>query len=56
MISDQESFLKGGQAQLHNPRSLELWNGAAGAGRLDYRWGKTAQVIIADILKGLAQR
>lgn len=56
MISDREKFLKGGLARLHNPRMLELWKGAAGAGRLDYRWGRTAQVLVTDILKGLAQK
>lgn len=56
MISDREKFLKGGLARLHNPRMLELWRGAAGAGRLDYRWGRTAQVLVTDILKGLAQK
>ncbi len=54
LISERERSLKRGQARLHNPRALELWGGAAGIGRLDYRWGNTAQVIVGDILKGLA--
>ena len=53
LIRARERFLKRGQARLENPRALELWSGAAGTARLDYRWG-IAQTIISDILRGLS--
>jgi hypothetical protein len=31
---------------------LELWNGAAGTGQLDFRWAQ-AGIITEDILKAL---
>lgn len=54
LLRRRERFLKGKLARLHNPRALELWNGAAGTGRLDYRWGVT-QTLLADILEGLGR-
>lgn len=39
LIYDREHQLKKNRARLHNDRALELWSGAAGAYRLDYRWG-----------------
>jgi len=47
-IRDRERFLKKGQARLLNQRALELWGGAAGTNRLDYRWS-TVQTIVTDI-------
>jgi hypothetical protein len=52
LLRERERRLKGKLARLHNPRSLELWNGEAGTGRLNYRWGVT-QTILGDILEGL---
>ena len=52
LIHERERLLKHGLARLDNPRSLELWNGAAGAGQLTYRW-RVAQTMVADILNGL---
>jgi len=49
-IRDRERFLKKGQARLFNQRALELWGGAAGTNRLDYRWS-TVQTIVTDIQK-----
>ena len=49
-IRNRERFLKKGQARLFNQRALELWGGAAGTNRLDYRWN-TVQTIITDIQK-----
>jgi hypothetical protein len=49
LIRDRELTLKRSAARLHNNRSLELWNGAAGTARLTYRWS-TAQRMLADIL------
>jgi hypothetical protein len=55
LISLREERLKGARARLKNPRALELWQGAAGTHRLDFRWGKVT-VLVADILKGLGRR
>lgn len=53
LIHDRERLLKRGLARLDNPRARELWSGAAGTGRLDFRWG-VARNIIADIINGLS--
>jgi len=50
LIEDRERTLKRNRARLGNRRLLELWNGAAGTGPLDYRW-RVVQKIIADILQ-----
>jgi hypothetical protein len=52
LIEARERQLKGPLARRGDPRALELWRGASGAGRLNYRW-YTAQVIVADIQDGL---
>jgi hypothetical protein len=52
LIRERERALKKSLARLENPRALELWNGAAGARRLDFRWGVTHQ-IVTDIMEGL---
>ncbi len=43
---------KSKRARLTNPRALELWSGASGTRRLDFRWGIVNQ-IVNDILEGL---
>ena len=52
LISERERKLKRGNSRFDNPRALELWSGAAGTGRLGYRWG-VSRVILTDILEGL---
>ena len=52
LIQNRERTLKRGQARLDNPRALELWSGAAGTGRLDFRWG-ISRTILTDIVEGL---
>ena len=52
LIRQREVDLKKGLARLENPRALELWNEAAGAGRLDFRWSVSRQMV-NDILEGL---
>lgn len=47
----RERSLKGKLARLDNRDALRNWNGAAGSGRLDYRW-RQAKTIIGDILVG----
>lgn len=51
LVLKRERYLKGKLARLENTRALELWNGAAGTGRLDFRWSQ-ANIIINDILQG----
>ena len=53
LIHNRERSLKRGQARLDNPRALELWSGAAGTGRLDFRWG-VSRGILSDIVEGLS--
>lgn len=53
LIEHRERYLKRGRARLANREQLELWGGAAGTARLDFRWG-TTQTIVTDILHGLA--
>ena len=55
MIHDREVKLKRKRARFENPRARELWNGASGAYRLDYRWGNAGR-ILKDISTGLAKR
>jgi hypothetical protein len=55
MIYDREVLLKRKKARLENSRARELWNGASGAYRLDYRWGNAGR-ILKDILTGLKRR
>jgi hypothetical protein len=52
LIQQRERRLKGKLSRLYNPRALELWNGAAGTSRLNYRWG-VAQTMLGDIWEGL---
>jgi hypothetical protein len=54
LIRDRERVLKRGQARLENPDALRLWTGAAGTGRLNYRWHRV-QTILNDILNGVAE-
>ena len=51
LVHGRERSLKGKLARLDNRDALRNWNGAAGAGRLDYRW-RQAKTIIGDILVG----
>jgi hypothetical protein len=51
LIHGRERSLKGKLARLDDRDALRNWNGAAGAGRLDYRW-RQAKIIIGDILIG----
>jgi len=53
LIRNREIELKKGLARLESARALELWNGAAGTGRLDFRW-QVARQIVNDVLEGLS--
>jgi len=52
-IRDREQQLKGRLSRFGNRHQLEIWNGAAGTGRLDFRWS-TARTLVRDIQKALA--
>lgn len=54
LVRNRELRLKRKMARLISPRSLELWSGAAGTGRLSYRWAQV-QTILWDILRGLGK-
>ena len=53
-IRDREHRLKRSLARLIHPRELEKWGGAAGVGRMSYRWAQV-QTILQDILRGLGK-
>jgi uncharacterized protein DUF6361 len=52
LIREREFQMKKSLARLHNRKSLELWNGAAGTEQLNFRWPVT-QRIVRDILGAL---
>lgn len=56
LIVKRESQLKGSLARLlpANLRARDRWQGDAGGGPMDYRWGPT-QIIINDIVQGIAR-
>ena len=49
LIAEREHALKGVLARLKNPRALDLWRGASGRYRLDYRWNRPVIRILADM-------
>jgi hypothetical protein len=50
LVSDRERDVKGPKkARLHDASALALWNGAAGMGQMDYRWGRIERIVL-DIL------
>jgi hypothetical protein len=51
VISAREFETKGGLARLTNPRQLDRFGGAVGAGALTYRWG-SVRAVIGDIVSG----
>ena len=54
LIRDREARLKGGRARLQHRRHLELWGGASGADRLDFRW-RPARRLLEDVFDGLGR-
>jgi hypothetical protein len=52
LVRDREVWLKRGRSRFESQRHLEMWSGAAGIARLDYRWS-IARRITNDILRGL---
>ena len=55
LVSDRELAVKGQKkARLHDASALALWNGAAGLGQMDFRWGRTQRISL-DIIEGIAR-
>jgi hypothetical protein len=52
LIAAREREMKGQLARLHNPRTLERWNGRSGVYELTYRWGQ-GRTVLQDIASGL---
>ena len=52
LVADREEAIKFGLARFKNQRCREVWQGAAGLGRMDFRWG-SARMILNDISDGL---
>lgn len=52
LIATREQAIKGALARFSNPRSREVWQGAAGLGRMDFRWSN-AKTLMNDISDGL---
>jgi hypothetical protein len=55
LIFERERKLKGNLARLDGGRPLEMWGGAAGTGRLDYRWSAIARQLVEDVHTGLEE-
>lgn len=49
IVHERERFLKRRQARLDGGTALDLWGGAAGAGRLDFRWGRVVRQFVVDV-------
>ena len=53
LIEFRERQLKGPRARLSNSGRLLDWSGAAGVGRMNFRWHQVRQ-LLTDLLRGLA--
>ncbi|MCA9317409.1 MAG: hypothetical protein KDB73_18125 [Planctomycetes bacterium] len=53
LVRVREVALKRNRSRLRHRQYLELWQGAAGASQLDYRWG-TVRSVVRDIVRGLS--
>jgi Family of unknown function (DUF6361) len=52
LVAAREAQVKRSRKRLGNPRALERWNEASGAGQIDYRWFRV-KTIANDIRQGL---
>lgn len=52
LIATREHAIKGALARFENARSREVWQGAAGLGRMDFRWA-SARTLMNDVNDGL---
>ncbi len=44
LVQQREMAIKGARSRVASPRALELWTGASGVGRFDYRWRTASQL------------
>ena len=51
LVRNREMRLKGPRSRFNNRRALEQWGGAAGLGRISFRWG-TAKQFLSDLWEG----
>ena len=49
LVHQRERYLKRSQARLDGGRALELWRGASGTARLDYRWNAVVARFLRDL-------
>jgi hypothetical protein len=54
LVRDRETDLKRAKSRFNNRRALEKWGGAAGLGRISFRWGSADQ-FLRDLWDGLRQ-
>ena len=54
LVERREGWLKKNRSRLRHREHLEQWGGAAGADRIDYRWGIT-QRLVRDVQEGRAK-
>lgn len=52
LVRNREMRLKGPRSRFNNRRALEQWGGAAGLGRISFRWGNANQFLF-DLWEGL---
>ena len=52
LVATREAQVKRTRKRLGNPRALDRWNEASGAGQIDYRWFRV-KTIADDIRQGL---
>jgi hypothetical protein len=52
LVRNRETRLKGPRSRFNNRRALEQWGGAAGLGRISFRWGSAHQ-FLSDLWEGL---
>lgn len=55
LVYEREVRIKRNRSRLKNPQMLQQWEGASGAGALDFRW-PFARRVVNDILRGLKGR
>jgi len=55
LILRRELECKPGQARLQDAGAFKKWNGAAGTGRMDFRWAQAGR-ILSDIVQGMKRR
>jgi Family of unknown function (DUF6361) len=55
LVRERETDLKKGRSRFNNRRALEQWGGAAGLGRIAFRWASADQ-FLRDLWEGLQRK